>query len=371
VHFDHNYRDRGKTNQARSRVLTCEINFKQNVGYLGRKIVVTAVHGHYNTMKVRWSEVWVDFWDRLARRIKHFGVNFLAGDFNMSLTEVCKQLRMRNIDVSCAAWYPWLHTETEVHGSKLGFDSCGIFYIGGAAEVTPLYGLDHLSKLTAVAGEELHEELFLEMDEYKGANVPGQHWSCYRQGHKNQTDEQKDLMARLTDLLTPATLPDDLPAAVYYGKKSKTFPYLRLKQKKLDQKEWLVSHVNPSSERVTEIHAGAHFPLCIWTNNTGRRSKEAETRRENKKHPPQMTSTFQPLDTDFNKPWRDEWKASTAVAEGKEGFWVKGFWVGQDGVGAWQSWEGDSEWKPGGSSSSTGQTNGDPHAGWERWMDYR
>ena len=84
-----------------------------------------------------------------------------------------------------------------------------------------------------------------------------------------------------------------------------------------------------------------------------------------------MTSTFQPLDTDFNKPWRDEWKASTAVAEGKEGFWVKGFWVGQDGVGAWQNWQGDSEWKPGGSSSSTGQTNGDPDAGWGRWMDYR
>ena len=74
---------------------------------------------------------------------------------------------------------------------------------------------------------------------------------------------------------------------------------------------------------------------------------------------------------DFNKPWRHEWDASTAVAEGKEGFWVKAFWVGQDGVGAWQNWDGDSEWKPGGSSSSTGQTNGDPHAGWGRWMDYR
>ena len=209
------------------------------------------------------------------------------------------------------------------------------------------------------------------MDDYKGANVPGQHWSSYRQGHKDQTNEQKDLMARLTDLLTPATLPDDLPAAPYYGKKSKTFPYLRLKQKKLDQKEWLVSHVNPSSERVTEIHAGAHFPLCIWTNNTGRRSKEAETRRENKKHPPQMTSTFQPLDTDFNKPRRDDWEDSTAVAEGTEGFWVKSRWVTQHEVGAWHDWHGGSEWKPGGSSSSTGQTNGDPHAGWGRWMDYR
>ncbi len=346
--------------------------------------MVTAVHGHYDTMKVLWSEVWVDFWDRLADRIKRFGVNFLAGDFNMSLTEVCKQLRMRNIDVSCAAWYPWLHTETEVHGSKLGFDSCGIFYIGGAAEVTPLYGLDQLSKLTAVAGEELHEELFLEMDEYKGVNVPGQHWSSYRQGHKNQTNEEKNLMARLTDLLTPATLPDDLPEKVY----GKTFPYLRMKQKKLDQKEWLVSHVNCFNERVTEIHAGAHFPLCIWTASTGHRSTEAAIRRAGKNAqrrlekdwgyvpPPQMTSTIQPLDTDFNKPLREEWEASTAVAEGKEGkpFRVrvaadKGLWVGH-GVGAWHDWHGGSEWEPGGGSSSTGQTNGDPHAGWGRWMNY-
>ena len=79
---------------------------------------------------------------------------------------------------------------------------CGIFYIGGEAEVTPLYGLDQLGKLTAVAGEELHKELSLEMDEYKGDQMPGQHWSSYRQGHKNQTNEEKDLMARLTDLDT-------------------------------------------------------------------------------------------------------------------------------------------------------------------------
>ena len=150
-----------------------------------------------------------------------------------------------------------------------------------------------------------------------------------------------------------------------------------------------MSHVNCFDERVTEIHAGAHFPLCLWTVNTGARSTEAAIRRAEKNvqrrlnkdwgyvHPPQMTPTIQPLDTDFNKPLREEWEAWTAVAEGKEGkpFRVvvaadKGLWVGQDGVGAWHDWHGDSEWVRGGSSSSTGQTNGDPHAGWARWMDY-
>ena len=61
------------------------------------------------------------------------------------------------------------------HGPQsLGMDSCGIFYIGGSAEVKPYWRLEHLSALTAVA--DYHAEL----DVYEGNNVPGQHWSCYR-----------------------------------------------------------------------------------------------------------------------------------------------------------------------------------------------
>ena len=47
--------------------------------------------------------------------------------------------------------------------------------------------------------------------------------------------------------------------------------YLRLKQKKMDKPEWLVDGV---------MHNGAHFPLCVFTNNARARSDAAQKRRQ-------------------------------------------------------------------------------------------
>ena len=86
--------------------------------------------------------------DRLAAHVRKFRVKFVAGDFNMALTEVCKQLGNRGIVCDCVAWYPWKHVpqattlgtqavvadlvaakEQDIgrNGQRLGFDSCGIF----------------------------------------------------------------------------------------------------------------------------------------------------------------------------------------------------------------------------------------------------
>jgi hypothetical protein len=68
----------------------------------------------------------------------------VAGDFNMSLTETPKQLRSCGIICECVAWYPWQRDDIScrnaainagISAHRLGFDSCGIFYIGGKVQV--------------------------------------------------------------------------------------------------------------------------------------------------------------------------------------------------------------------------------------------
>ena len=90
-----------------SRVIVCEVRLKQGVGHLlGPNVVVCGVHGHHRTMKREWPPALTRFWDRLAGCLRKFGINFIAGNFDMSLTEVPKQMRSRGILCDCAAWYP-------------------------------------------------------------------------------------------------------------------------------------------------------------------------------------------------------------------------------------------------------------------------
>ena len=52
-------------------------------------------------------------------------------------------------------------------------------------------------------------------------------------------------------------------------------PYLRTRQKAMDKDEWLVEN--------GIIHNGAHFPVCVFTNNARARSKEMALERGKKK----------------------------------------------------------------------------------------
>ena len=99
---------------ARTRIMVSRITFKQNIGHLGKQVVVAGVHGQQLTMKIKWKEVWDSFWDRLAGLIRSHGVHFLAGDFNMSLTEVPKQLTKRWLLCDCIAWFSWVHENTRL-----------------------------------------------------------------------------------------------------------------------------------------------------------------------------------------------------------------------------------------------------------------
>ena len=70
VNDDHAYNEKRITKQARSRILVCQVLFKQNIGHIGKEVVVAGVHGHYRTMKFEWPDAFKTFWDRLAKKIQ-------------------------------------------------------------------------------------------------------------------------------------------------------------------------------------------------------------------------------------------------------------------------------------------------------------
>ena len=162
----------------------------------------------------------------------------------------------------------------EVSRSTVGFCSCGIFYIGGKAQVRLHWSLDHLADLTtAVESTDLADITAVAegigLDIYKGQNAPGQHWRCYRSRAEDEEDTDKDLRARLTELLTPSTEQeylDSIPKREGYS----YCPYIRFAQKKMNKNDWLVDG---------EIHNGAHFPLCVFTRGARARSAVAQVRR--------------------------------------------------------------------------------------------
>ena len=112
------------------------------------------------------------------------------------------------------------------------------------------------------------------LDWYRGGNVPGQPWKCYRSGRYEETEGEKDLRARLIELLTPSTLQEDLDRIPRRDGKIYC-PYLRFSQKAMHLEEWLV----PQAHGDPLVHNGAHFPICVFTNNSRARSKEKQEER--------------------------------------------------------------------------------------------
>ena len=210
VYNDHNYREGGRTKEANSRMLTCRIGFKQNIGHLGKEIVATGVHGNCRTMRHLWPQALEAFWDRLARRINLYGVQILVGDFNMSLTQVCTKLRSRGILCDCIAWYPWMHQTERKSDQALGFDSCCIFYIGGTVQARLVWNIERIGELAAVADVMVHNEA---LDKFSRDSHPGQHWSHYKTQSKKVQTPESHLVVKLAGLLAPSA-PQEQPHAI-------------------------------------------------------------------------------------------------------------------------------------------------------------
>ena len=325
VYDDHQYMQRSVRKWARSRQLVVRIGFKQNVGHLGTDIVVCGVHGHYRTMKREWPQAWTAFWDRLADKIKRFQIKILAGDFNMSFTQVRMQLRSRGIVIDCIAWYPWRHATTATHGQSLGFDSCGIFYIGGAVTVKLNWSLRDLSVLTSVAANGNSQWKGVTLDLYAGQNHPGQPWGSYRHTKYNEVDTDKNLQLRLEELLTFSTTTEQADS-IPKREGSMNCAYLRFKEKPLNKQEWESDGVVPN---------GAHFPLCVFTDNSSARSQQGHDRRMEIKNNKRQYSRPQSRNTvrAFDQPAFDQPAYINTARQTTEGYWVTPYSSGKAPTG--------------------------------------
>jgi hypothetical protein len=285
VNEDHPYKERGVNKMAKSRMMVCRVTFKQNIGHIGKDLVVMGVHGHYRTMKIEWRDAWVAFWDRMAGLVLLYGIHFMMGDFNMSLTEVPNQLRSRGVVCECVAWYPWrLKGEPAgqtneaiaelVSCQPLGLDSMGIFFVGGNVKVKMDWDFNKIDLLSAVADDRGNPQSqpCMDLTEFEGMNTPGQVWTAFRSKKYAETVKDKDLKARLTDLLTPSTTQAELDA-IQRPEGSRYCPRLKLKSRHLEVDEWLVNG---------QVHNGAHMPLAVWTDNESARSEAAAKARATK-----------------------------------------------------------------------------------------
>ena len=131
----------------------CKVGFKQNIVHLGKEIVACGVHGHCRIMSMEWPTVWTGSWDRLTDEIHSHGIQFMAGDFNMSVAEVTQQLRSRGIKPDFVAWCPWPHLSKLVHDQLFGFDSCAIFFLGSYVEISMPWSWSEIALLTTVADD--------------------------------------------------------------------------------------------------------------------------------------------------------------------------------------------------------------------------
>ena len=158
---------------GKTKTLVGRVDFKNNIGHLGKEISFLGTHLHYEIAKKPGRTK--EYWDNLIGKIRKFEVRFFAGDFNMSFADVTNQLRSRGLEVDLIAWYPFQLRSSATHTPQgLGIDSCGIFYVGGGASMKMQYSLGDIELLSnpQFDGPKM-------LTKYSDNCKPGQHWSCY------------------------------------------------------------------------------------------------------------------------------------------------------------------------------------------------
>jgi len=151
------YRDNGKKKQGKSRMFTCMCTFKQNVGHIGKHVVIMGAHGHSHLMKGDCGSTKLNKWlDHLAAVCKKDGVHYLLIDANMCLPYMVEALRSRGLEYTTViSWYPWINKETKVHNQRWGFDSQAMFWVGPQPlSVWMPWNLEHVDILSAVADDQ-------------------------------------------------------------------------------------------------------------------------------------------------------------------------------------------------------------------------
>jgi len=289
--------------------MIAKVTLPSRVGFIGKEHNVMVVHMHNDLANlVHGVKKLEEFWGWLSEKIQEFKVQVLMGDFNMSLFRVIPELRSRGTVIDLGAWYPWKSLEGEPMS-----DSCGIFFVG----LPGVYALNknindlHDQNIYGVLkwakkwdDEDAPFPVAVEDDEDDGDVAPPAHSAdaelC------DDSDEGEDLIRKenggfdrihdnagpgkslttylpkedsLVEKLRPSLTPSDASAAVADPRGSaRQKGGIKLKEKRLDARLW----------RYKGKHQrGSHFPICVSTNNVGRRSpQKLEERKEKQKQRP-------------------------------------------------------------------------------------
>jgi hypothetical protein len=284
-----NNRERG---QSYSRCIIAKITLPHKVGFLGREHVAMVVHMHNELANLVLKQQRLNkFWNWLSKRIKTFNVQVLMGDFNMSLFMVIPELRSRGVKIDLGAWYPWKSLEGEPMT-----DSCGIFFVNLPGVYTLSKNLDHLHDRDATGilarGVDLTEDFedggeeaaavnsaVAETGEDSGESeddAPKPFGGFDRiddnQGPGKSLPTYLPKKDSLLDKMRPSLTPSKESAAVAAPNKDRKNDGIKFKEKRLSAKIWRYKG---------EHQRGSHFPICVFTNNVGRRSPEKlEERRQ-------------------------------------------------------------------------------------------
>ena len=211
------------------------------------RVVVCNIHLHHLTAKKEtgFAHGHLQFWEELASTIVQHRVRILAGDFNMSLWVVARELRKRGVQTHFAAAYAWV----DVGSGEARSDSCGIFLIGPVVSSRPLWG-PHVFLAHPHGADEL--PTFLKGQGYKlGSFLPkGAVAGVEVALAENFAPSMEGRRTRDWEVLPPAV-----------------------------QKEVGVEKFDPNQ---LLFRAGAHMPLLVFLGGKGRRTPESIQRRETK-----------------------------------------------------------------------------------------
>ena len=179
---------------------------------------------------------------------------------------------------------------------------------------------------------------------------------------KNEDNRDKDLTERLLGLLQQSTPQSDLDAipkrrGSYYA------AYLKIKEKNMRAKEWLVNG---------EMHNGAHFPVVAFTANSSHRSEKKAKERAAKrcaklgihKGKGKVTESSSSIDSQGSTPRAAKGKGRGGKSEIEVGKNGKGR-GGKSAVAAPHS-EDDDEREAG--KSHAGSTSGKGRKGLQQWQ---
>ena len=264
-----------RNTNAYSRCLIARITLDNNVGFIGKEHVVLVMHlnNHFANEHLGKQKL-ARYWDWLAETIKDFSVKVIMGDFNMSFFRVVPELRSRGVQVDLAAWYPWKTDDGEPMA-----DSCGIFFVDAPGIYELKVNMSHLHDrglegFFAVAEEkDVGASEDRTIDPYdrilKNAG-PGQELKTYLPKGESYLDKIRPTLTPSAGSLrcTVANMGKHMDAKPAGPKTSagEARSCIQVREKRLNANIWMLN---------LENHRGSHFPLCVFTNNVGRRSAEA------------------------------------------------------------------------------------------------